>query len=53
MNRLTYDVSLLVGTALVTAGVAWTFGLGPALITAGTLVIALTIVGATVTGGKR
>jgi hypothetical protein len=53
MNRLAYDVSLLVGTGLVTAGVAWTFGVGPALIAAGTLVIGLTIVGATLTGGKR
>lgn len=52
MNRLAYDVALLVGTALVTAGVGWTFGVGPALITAGTLVIGLTIVGALI-GGKR
>lgn len=49
MNKymvLLYDGCMLIGAGLVTAGVAVMFGTGPALMSAGALVIALTFTGA-------
>lgn len=42
MNRAIYDISMLVGLALAVAGVATMWGVGPALLAAGTGIIGLT-----------
>lgn len=52
MNRTTYDVAMLTGTLLASVGAGLVAGLGVGLITAGGLVIALTIVGVML-AGKR
>jgi hypothetical protein len=49
MNQKTYDLSLLAGTLLVTAGATASWGLPTGLLVAGGLVIALTLFGAIIT----
>jgi uncharacterized membrane protein HdeD (DUF308 family) len=46
MNMLTYNVSLLVGVAMIGAGVALV-SMPAALITVGAMVVGLTLLGAT------
>ena len=46
MNPLVYNLSMLTGLGLCTAGVAIVAGLGPALLAAGGGLIALTLVSA-------
>lgn len=46
MKALAYDLFMLLGSGLITAGVAVMAGVGPALITAGVLVMGLTYTGA-------
>lgn len=53
MTKITYDLSLLVGTVLIGAGVWMRFGAAVALVTVGAMVIALTLFGALVVAGKR
>lgn len=52
MNRITYDVAMVLGTALASTGAGLVGGLGVGLMTAGGLVITLTIVGVQL-AGKR
>lgn len=42
MNQLTYNLSLAIGTALVTAGAAVLWGLGVALLVCGVTILAAT-----------
>lgn len=42
MNQLTYNASLAVGTALVTAGAAVLWGVGVALLVCGATILAAT-----------
>lgn len=46
MNKKTYDLSLLVGTLLVSAGATASWGIATGLMVAGGLVLALTVFGA-------
>lgn len=50
MNQLTYNVSLLAGTAAMSAGAGLQWGAPVGLMAAGVLVIALTLVGAVLAG---
>lgn len=50
MNQLTYNASLLAGTAAISAGAGLQWGLAAGLMMAGALVIALTLVGAALAG---
>jgi hypothetical protein len=43
IKAIVYDACMLIGAGLVVAGVAKTFGTGPALMVAGGLMIGLTI----------
>lgn len=45
MNKRIYDASLVVGILLSTSGAAVQWGVGPALMVAGGLVIGLSVVG--------
>lgn len=51
MNKIIYDLSLLVGVLLVGGGVAM-FSVGAALITVGALIIGLTVFGARLTSRR-
>lgn len=42
MNQLTYNASLAIGTALVTAGAAVLWGVGVAMLVCGVIVLAAT-----------
>lgn len=53
MNKRMYDIAMLLGVLLMTAGVWVQWGAGLALICAGGLVVALTVFGAAVSGRKR
>ena len=46
MNKKTYDLSLLLGTAWVSAGAVLSWGVPTALLVTGGLVIGLTLFGA-------
>lgn len=46
MNARVYDIANLVGVALIAGGVYTDWGLPPALITTGTLILGLTLIGA-------
>ena len=46
MQRIAYDLSMLLGFGLVVAGVCIMFGLGPTLIAAGVAVICMTLLAA-------
>ena len=46
MNQLTYNASMLAGTAAASAGAGISWGPGVGLMVAGVLVIALTLTGA-------
>ena len=50
MNQLTYNVSLLAGTAAFSAGAGLQWGLAAGLMVCGVCVIALTLAGAVLTG---
>ena len=52
MNKRIYDLSLLTGTALCGGGAAALWGAGVACMVVGALLIALTLVGALIMGGK-
>lgn len=52
MNPIIYNASLAAGVALTTGGVALV-SVPAALVTAGALVIALTLIGALLAGRKR
>lgn len=52
MNERIYDIALLLGLLLFTAGVWVQWGTGPALMSAGGLMVALMIFGAVVSGRK-
>jgi hypothetical protein len=45
MNKLTYNVTLLIGVALASIGAGMQFGVAVGLMTAGALFIALTFAG--------
>ncbi len=45
MNQLTYNAGVAAGTALASIGAGLSWGLGPGLLVAGGLVIALTLAG--------
>lgn len=46
MNSMVYNGAMLVGTAVLGAGMQLTYGTGPALIAIGGLVLGLTVLGA-------
>jgi hypothetical protein len=46
LSKFIYDLSLLAGVLLVGIGVGLLYGIPVALVTVGTLVIALTLIGA-------
>jgi len=52
MNRLTYNGGLAVGTALASVGAGLHWGPGVALMVAGGLVLALTLLGAYLYGSR-
>jgi hypothetical protein len=43
IKAILYDACMLLGAGLVVAGVAKTFGAGPALMSAGAMIIGLTV----------
>lgn len=51
MNRLIYDISMLIGLALVTAGATMAYGAAFGLMICGGMVIGLTVLGTMI--GKR
>ena len=51
MNRLTYNLSMAIGTALIGAGTAL-WSVPAALVTVGVLVLALTVFGIVVTSKR-
>lgn len=50
MNKLTYNVALLVGTSLASVGAGMQFGVAVGLMTAGGLLVGLTFAGVVLFG---